>query len=59
MPLSDLAWFELSAEAVALAERLDGSMTLLDQMERSGAPAEGLLRAVAELHEARLLAYED
>lgn len=59
VPLSDLAWFELSAEAGALAERLDGTHTLLDLMEQPGTPAEGLLHAVAELHDARLLAYDD
>jgi hypothetical protein len=59
VPLSDLAWFELSAEAGALAARLDGTTTLFDQMERSGDHGEDLLRAFSELHDARLLAYED
>ena len=58
VPLSDLAWFELSPEASALAQRLDGTRTLLDLMEQPG-ESKDFLHAVAELHDARLLAYDD
>jgi hypothetical protein len=57
VPLLDLAWFELSAQAHALAERIDGTTTLLEMMEASLSPE--ILRAVAELHDARLLLYEE
>jgi hypothetical protein len=57
VPVADLAWFDLSAEAQALVERIDGTSTLLDMMEATRSPE--FLRAVAELHDARLLAYED
>ena len=57
MPLLDLAWFELSSQAQALAERIDGTTTLLELMEANLSPE--ILRAVAELHDARLLVYEE
>ena len=57
VPESDLEWFELSAEAKALVARIDGTKTLLDLME--AVPSAEFLRAVAELHDARLLAYGD
>ncbi len=59
VPPSDLAWFELSPEALALCEQLDGSTTLLELMERPGPGPSATLVTVAELHEARLLAFED
>jgi hypothetical protein len=57
VPKDDLEWFELSADAKALLERLDGTKTLLEMMETIPSPE--FLRAVAELHDARLLAYEE
>jgi len=57
VPEADLAWFEMTAEAKALLERIDGTKTLLDLME--AVPSPEFLRAVAELHDARLLAYEE
>lgn len=57
VPEADLAWFDMSAEARALLERIDGTQTLLDLME--AVPSPEFLRAVAELHDARLLAYEE
>jgi hypothetical protein len=59
VPATDLAWFELSPEALALCEQLDGSSTLLELMERPGPGPSPTLVTVAELHEARLLAFED
>ncbi|HEY6463195.1 MAG TPA: hypothetical protein VIY73_23660 [Polyangiaceae bacterium] len=56
VPIEDLEWFELSAEARGLLERLDGKHTLLEIME--GNPSPTLLKAIAELHDARLLAFE-
>jgi hypothetical protein len=52
----DLEWFDLSADARALLARIDGTKTLLELME--GNPSTELLRAVAELHDAKLLVYE-
>jgi hypothetical protein len=57
VPESDLAWFELSAEAATLARQIDGTKTLLELME--GNPSPDVLRAVAELHDACVLAYDD
>ena len=57
VPEADLAWFELSEDAVRLLKSIDGTTTLLDLME--AIPSKEFLRAVAELHDARLLAYED
>jgi hypothetical protein len=57
VPEADLAWFEMSDEAKALIHRIDGTQTLLEMMETI--PSPDFLRAVAELHDARLLAYED
>jgi hypothetical protein len=57
VPIEDLEWFELSADARALLPRIDGTKTLLELMEGSASP--DLLRAIAELHDARLLAYAD
>jgi hypothetical protein len=56
VPVEDLAWFDLSAAAQALIERIDGTTTLLEMMEAVRSPE--VLRAVAELHDARLLVYE-
>jgi hypothetical protein len=56
VPPGDLAWFDLSAAAMALAERIDGTTTLLEMMESVRAP--DVLRALAELHDARVLVYE-
>lgn len=57
VPEADLAWFEMSPSAKALLERIDGTRTLLELMETI--PSPDFLRAVAELHDARLLAYEE
>jgi hypothetical protein len=57
VPEADLAWFEMSDEAKALLGRIDGKTTLLELMET--VPSTEFLRAVAELHDARLLAYEE
>jgi hypothetical protein len=54
---SELAWFDLSEAALAIAQRIDGSTTLLELME--GAPPDGAVEAVAQLHEAGLLEYEE
>ena len=56
VPKSDLAWFDLSPEAASLVERMDGTRTLLELMEGDETP--DLLRAVAELHDAKLLEYD-
>jgi hypothetical protein len=56
VPAGDLAWFDLSAAALALVERIDGTTTLLEMMEEIRSP--DFLQAVAELHDARLLVYE-
>jgi hypothetical protein len=55
VPLEDLEWFELSDEAKALLPRIDGTQTLFELME--GSASQEFLRAVAELHDARLLAF--
>ena len=57
VPPSDLAWFDLSEVALELAGRIDGSTTLLELIE--GADSGLKLEAVAQLHDAGLLAYED
>jgi hypothetical protein len=57
VPEGDLEWFELSAAAKVLVKRIDGKTTLLELME--AVPSPDFLRAVAELHDARLLAYEE
>lgn len=57
VPEADLEWFEVSPEAKALLTRIDGTQTLLEMME--ALPSPEFLKAVAELHDARLLKYED
>jgi hypothetical protein len=57
VPEADLAWFEMSPEAKALVGRIDGTQTLMEMME--AVPSPEFLRAVAELHDAKLLAYEE
>jgi hypothetical protein len=57
VPAEDLEWFDLSAEARALLARMDGTKTLLELME--GNNSSDLLGAMAELHEMRVLAYEE
>ena len=57
VPPADLAWFELSDVARALAVRIDGTKTLFEILE-STAMGDGLT-AVAQLHEQGLLTYED
>jgi hypothetical protein len=57
VPEADLAWIELSAEAQALIKHMDGTTTLMEMMETIPSPQ--FLRAVAELHDAKLLAYEE
>jgi hypothetical protein len=57
VPPADLAWFELSDVARALAARIDGTRTLFEIME-SAAMADALA-AVAQLHDHGLLVYED
>ncbi len=56
VPLSDLAWFELSEPALALAERMDGTTTLLELME--GDSSNDMLKAIAQLQQAGVLEYE-
>jgi hypothetical protein len=55
VPAEDLEWFELSADARALLARIDGTTTLFDLLEGSASP--DVLKAIAELHEARVLAF--
>ena len=57
VPEADLAWFEISLEAQALIARIDGTLTLLELMEL--VPSTDSLRAVTELFDAKLLAFED
>jgi len=57
VPPSDLAWFELSESARALAARIDGTRTLFSILE--GAAMDDGLAAIAQLHDNGLLAYED
>ena len=55
-PAEDLEWFDLSEGARALLARVDGTKTLLELME--GLAADDVLKAIAELHDAKLLAFE-
>ncbi|MGH7295728.1 MAG: hypothetical protein ACRELB_12370 [Polyangiaceae bacterium] len=57
VPAEDLDWFELSEGARALLARVDGSTTLFDLLEGGEVP--DMLKAIAELHDAHVLAYED
>jgi hypothetical protein len=57
VPETDLAWFELSPEAAAIVGQIDGTKTLFELMEADPSPER--LRAFAELHDARILAYDD
>lgn len=57
VPAEDLEWFELSAEAKAMLPRIDGTKTLLELMEGNASP--DLLGAMAELHDLRLLAFDE
>jgi hypothetical protein len=57
VPPNELAWFNLSEAAMALALRIDGTKTLLEIME-AGTIAGGV-EAVAQLHDQGLLEYED
>jgi hypothetical protein len=59
VPPSDIAWFDLSPEAMLLCDHLDGTRTLLELLERPGPEPRPTLVTVSELHEARLLAFED
>lgn len=56
VPISDLAWFGLSEETMALVRRIDGEHTLLEMLEGA---SEELLAAVSKLHDAGALRYED
>jgi hypothetical protein len=56
VPMSDLAWFELSEAALSLAERIDGTKTISELLE--SAPAVNL-EAVGQLHDAGVLAFDD
>jgi hypothetical protein len=58
VPLEDLAWFELSPEALELAQWIDGKKTWLELIEFVGSE-EGTLHAAAELHDAKALEYEE
>ena len=59
VPLSDLAWFEISEAAQALAARIDGKKTLMELLElMEGATPPVGLEAVAELQDAGVLRYE-
>jgi hypothetical protein len=57
VPPADLAWFELSDVARALAARIDGTTTLFEILE-AAAMTDGLA-AVAQLHDNDLLVYEE
>ena len=57
VPASDLAWFDLSPEALALCEHIDGTCTLLDLMEKPGLGT--TLVTVSELHDADILTFEE
>ena len=57
VPASDLAWFDLTEAALALAQRIDGSKTLLELMEAAAVP--GDVEAIAQLHDQGLLEYEE
>ncbi|HEY8088156.1 MAG TPA: hypothetical protein VIF09_09930 [Polyangiaceae bacterium] len=57
VPAEDLEWFELSPGARALLERIDGTKTLFDLLEGTANPE--ILKAISELHDARILAYAD
>ena len=56
VPASDLAWFDLTEAALAMAQRIDGSKTLLELMEAAAVP--GDVEAIAQLHDQGLLEYE-
>lgn len=56
VPMSDLAWFDLSEAALSLAERIDGTKTISELME--AAPAASL-DAVGQLHDAGVLAFDE
>lgn len=57
VPATELAWFDLSEAALALAARIDGTKTLLEIMEAG--TISGGVEAVAQLHDQGLLEYED
>jgi hypothetical protein len=57
VPPSDLAWFDLSEAALALARGIDGSKTLLEIMEAASVP--GGVEAIAQLHDQGLFEYEE
>jgi hypothetical protein len=57
VPHADLAWFDLSEAARALAARIDGTTTLFELLE-AAAMTDGLA-AVAQLHDNELLVYEE
>ena len=57
VPAEDLEWFELSPGARALLERIDGTTTLFDLLEGTANPE--ILKAIAELHDARILVYAE
>ena len=57
VPASDLAWFDLTESALALAQRIDGTKTLLELMEAAAVP--GDVEAIAQLHDQGLLEYEE
>ncbi len=56
VPMSDLAWFELSEAAVSLAAQIDGTKTISELLE--AAPTVNL-EAVGQLHDAGVLAFDD
>jgi hypothetical protein len=56
VPMSDLAWFDLSDAALSLAEQIDGTKTISELLE--AAPAVNL-EAVGQLHDAGVLAFDD
>jgi hypothetical protein len=55
VPASELAWFDLSEQALALAATMDGSKTLTELLE---SPDFGI-EAVSQLHDAGLLTYDE
>jgi hypothetical protein len=54
VPLSELAWFDLSEDALTLAAKIDGTKTLHELMDSPDCGIE----AVSQLHDTGLLDYE-
>lgn len=54
VPVSDLAWFDLSEAALAMAARIDGTKTLAELIDGASE-----LEVIAQLHEAGVLQYDE